>query len=366
MLVRPSSEARRRPGFQGKVTSRQISTLCTTSAFRGKAVIPATWADSLLVASRATFEPTRFHATKGQRRRYRWTETVALFILPVMNAVRAVQCVVYLLTALVLLSFTLGPLMWVAWGPPGSLPQYLIALCGAFGLAFSAIVSLRSPVVGRYAAVVSLAALGVLWVPGVVDLVPQHGIRKGWEFYSVLFAVYLAAVGFALLYPVRWRWSVLVFALVLAGAMVPPGIVALQRYQSGEYSWPSFAYFRWYPDPDSLLVINDRKGRIDPKTKSQLERLGIRGRLDLMGISGRNPATRWVIVLAQRPPTEPYELHIPRADLLVYAFDGLQWHRIPEGAATYPSFAVLEPNGLTTRHCEIHGVGRSCSPALTW
>ncbi len=300
---------------------------------------------------------------KGQRRRYRWTETVALFILPVMNAVRAVQSVVYLLTALVLLVFTLGPLMWLAWGPPGSLPQYLIALCGAFGLAFSAIVSLSAPVAGRYAAVVSLAALGVLWVPGVVDLVPQHGIRKFW-FWDVLFAVYLAAVGFALLYPVRWRWSVLVFALVLAGAIVPSGIVALQRYQSGEYSWPSFAYFRWYPDPESLLVVNDRKGRIDPKTKALLERLGIRGRLDLMGMV--RSGAPGVIVLAQRPPTESYELHIPRAGLLVYAFDGSRWRRIPEGAATYPSLAVLEPNGLTTMHCETHGVGRSCSLALTW
>ena len=276
------------------------------------------------------------------------------------------QSVVYLLTALVLLCFTLGPLMQVAWGPPGSLPQYLIALCGAFGLAFSAIVSLSAPVAGRYAAVVSLAALGVLWVPGVVDLVPQHGIRKGWELYSVLFAVYLAAVGFALLYPVRWRWSVLVFALVLAGAMVPSGIVALQRYQSGEYSWPSFAYFRWYPDPESLLVFDDGNGRIDPETKALLERLGIRGRLDLMGTRGASTATHRVIVLAQRQPTESYELHIPRAGLLVYAFDGSQWRRIPEGAATYPSFAVLEPNGLTTMHCETHGVGRSCSLALTW
>ncbi len=283
-----------------------------------------------------------------------------------MNAVRAVQSVVYLLTALVLLSFTLGPLMWVAWGPPGSLPQYLIALCGAFGLAFSAIVSLSAPVAGRYAAVVSLAALGVLWVPGVVDLVPQHGIRTGWELYSVLFAVYLAAVGFALLYPVRWRWSVPVFALVLAGAMVPSGIVALQRYQSGEYSWPSFAYFRWYPDPESLLVVDDGNGRIDPKTKALLERWGIRGRLDWMHTRGGGTATHRVIVLAQRPPTESYELHIPRAGLLVYAFDGSQWRRIPEGAATYPSFAVLEPNGLTTRHCESRGVGRSCSLALTW
>ncbi len=283
-----------------------------------------------------------------------------------MNAVRAVQSVVYLLSALVLLCFTLGPLMWLAWGPPGGLPQYVIALCGAFGLAFSAIVSLSAPVAGRHAAIVSLAALGVLWVPGVVYLVPRHGINLFWG-YSVLFAAYLAAVGFALLYPVRWRWSVPVFALVLAGAMVPSAIVALQRYQSGEYSWPSFAYFRWYPDPDSLLVVNDRKGRIDPKTKAQLERLGIRGRLDLMGgIRGGSTATHRVIVLAQRPPTESYALHIPRAGLLVYAFDGSQWRRIPEGAATYPSFAVLEPNGLTTMHCETHGVGRSCSLALTW
>lgn len=282
-----------------------------------------------------------------------------------MNAVRAVQSVVYLLTALVLLCFTLGPLMLVAWGPPGSLPRYIIALCGAFGLAFSAIVSLRAPVAGRYAAVVSLAALGVLWVPGVVYLVPQHGINVGWV-YSVLFAAYLAAVGFALLYPVRWRWSVLVFALVLAGAIVPSGTVALQRYQSGEYAWPSFTYFRWYPDPESLLVVDDGNRRLDPKTKALLERWGIRGRLDWMGMSGRSTATHRVIVLAQRPPTESYELHIPRAGLLVYAFDGSQWRRIPEDAATYPSFAVLEPNGLTTRHCETRGLGRSCSPAFKW
>ncbi len=202
-------------------------------------------------------------------------------------------------------------------------------------------------------------------MPGVVDLVPQHGIRKGWE-YSVLFAAYLAAVGFALLYPVRWRWSVLVFALVLAGATVPSGIVALQRYQSDEYSWPSFAYFRWYPDPESILVFDNSNGRIDSRTKARLERLGIRGRLDLQGMVWPKTVTPRVIVLAQRPPTEPYELHIPRAGLLVYAFDGSQWRRIPEGAATYQSFAVLEPDGLTTRHCETRGAGRSCSLSITW
>jgi hypothetical protein len=148
--------------------------------------------------------------------------------------------------------------------------------------------------------------------------------------------------------------------------MVPSGAVALQRYQIGEYSWPSFAYFRWYPDPESRLVVDDRNGRIDPKTKALLERAGIRGRLDWMGTVWPKTATHRVIVLAQRPPTESYELHIPRAGLLGYAFDGSQWRRIPEGAATYPSFAVLEPNGLTTMHCETHGVGRSCSPAFKW
>jgi len=117
-------------------------------------------------------------------------------------SIRLLQCVVYLSTAVVLGYFSLMSMMWSIWGTPLH-PTHHLALLGPLGLLASALLSLGSPLGGRVLAVISLAALGTLWVPRVVSLVPQHNVITSPVAFCVV-AVYFAAVAFTLLYPVRW------------------------------------------------------------------------------------------------------------------------------------------------------------------
>lgn len=169
-----------------------------------------------------------------------------------MNAARPIQCGVYLLTAFVLGYFTFMSMMWGVWGAP-VFPSHYLAFLGALGLFASALVSLANPPAGRFLAVVSLAALGTLWIPGVVSLVPQHSTILSPIAFLVV-ALYFAAVGFTLLYPHRWKWSVPALVLVLGVAVTLAAATGIRRIQSGEYSRPSFAYFRWSQSGSGLTV----------------------------------------------------------------------------------------------------------------
>ena len=281
-----------------------------------------------------------------------------------MNAIRSLQCVVYLITALVLGYLTYMSLMWGVWGAP-VYPTHFIALLGALGLFVSALVSLGWARTGRTLAVVSLAALGTFWVPGVISLVPQHNIIVSpIDFFVV--GLYFGAVGFALLYPVRWRWSVPAFVLVLSTAVTLAAVTAIRRFQSGEYARPSFAYFKWSPSGNGLTVERDLDGWIDSETKALLQRSGIRGKLEGTGSSGARSAAHRVILLAQRAPGTSYQLRYPRVGTLIYTFDGSLWRMIPSNAATYSSYATIEPQGSSTMLREDVGGGRQGTAAFVW
>lgn len=281
-----------------------------------------------------------------------------------MNPTRPIQCVVYLLTALVLGYFTFMSMMRGVWGAPVH-PAHYFALLGALGLIASALVTLAMPPGGRTLAAVSLAALGTLWIPSVVSLVPQHGVIPS-PIAFLLVALYFAVVGFTLFYPVRWKWSVPALVLVLGVAVILAAVTSIRRIQCGEYSRPSFAFFRWSRSGNDLTVERDHAGWIDSKVRTLLHRSGIHGALEWTGSSGQRSAPHRVILLAERQPVAPYQLRYPRLGTVIYAFDGSQWHMIPSDAATYSSYATIQPEGSITMLWQDVGGGRQGSTAFVW
>jgi len=272
--------------------------------------------------------------------------------------------VAYLLTAIVLGYFSLTSMMWSIWGAP-ILPNHHLALLGTLGLLITSVTSLFSLVGGRSFAVISLAALGSLWAPAVMSLVPQHNVIVGPLGFGLV-AVYFAAVAFTLLYPVRWKWSVPVLLLVLGGAVTPVVATGINRIQRGEYAWPSFAFFRWSVGGDALQVEYDPDQWIDSDTQALLEHSGIRGRLHWTGSSGLRSATHRIILLARSQPPTSYPLYHPLVGTLIYSFDGSRWRKIPSGARTYPTYATIEPEGSNTILSEDIGVGRQGTTAFMW
>jgi hypothetical protein len=281
-----------------------------------------------------------------------------------MNVVRPVQFVIYVAAALVLGYLTFMSMMWGVWGAP-VYPTHYIALFGALALFAGAFLSLANPNRGRLVSLAGLVGMGSLWLPGIVELIPQHSIIISPVAY-LGFLLYFAVIGFALFYPKRWKWSVPAFALVLCIAVGFAGVTASARVRGGEFVRPSFAYFRWHPGGESLVIEQDSDGWIDSEARTLVEQAGIRGKLEWTGSSGDRGASHRVIVLAQRQPVSRYELHYPRHGTVVYAFDGARWQMIPERAATFSTFATLEPEKSATMLWQDAGGGRQGTTAFTW
>jgi hypothetical protein len=281
-----------------------------------------------------------------------------------MNVARPVQFVFYLIASLVLGYLTFMSMMWGVWGAPVHLAHYT-ALLGAVMLFAGAFVSLANPGWGRIVSLAGLVSMGSLWIPGVVSLVPEHNILISPLSYLV-FLLYFAAIGFALFYPIRLRWSIPAFVIVLFVAGGFAGVTAFNRVRGGEFVRPSFAYFRWHPGDKNLVINRDPDGWIDAEARTLLEQAGIRGSLEWTGSSGARSASRRVILLAQSQPTSRYELHYPCHGILIYAFDGARWHKIPERAETFPTFATLEPEKSATMLWQDTGGGRQGTTAFSW
>lgn len=279
------------------------------------------------------------------------------------DGVRRAQFAGFLVTAVVLGSSTFRSMMWGIWGAP-VYPTHYIALLGAFGVFVGAFLSLWQPERGRLVALVGLAGLGTLWVPGVVALVPEPGIHASPWAYSI-FLLYFVALGFGLLYPKRWKWSLPALVATLALAVAFAGVVTASRVRDGELVSPSFASFRW-TRAEGGLVVDDPRGWIDAETRSSLERAGIRGRLEWTASSGERSSSHRIILLVQAQPPGAFELHYPRGEVLVYAYDGVQWRMIPDDAETFPASATIEPQDSATILWQDTGGGRQGTLAFTW
>lgn len=276
-----------------------------------------------------------------------------------------VQFVIYAVTALLLGFLTFRSMMWGVWGAPVH-PAHYMGLLGAFALFVGAIISLSRPAQGRFVSMMGLAGMGTFWLPATASLVPQHDVIISPVAFLVV-GLFFAAAGFALLYPRRWRWSLPALGLLVCTAIGIAGMVTARRLHDGEYARPSFAYFHWHPGGEGLEVRLDPDGWMDSEARALLARSGIHGTLEWSGSSGEHSAGHRVILLAQRQPVSPFRLHYPRQGILIYAYDGSQWRVIPESAATFPSFATIQPEGSNTMLWqEDADGGRQGTTAFSW
>jgi hypothetical protein len=280
-----------------------------------------------------------------------------------MDATRPIQFFVYLISALVLGYLTFMSMMWGGWGAPVH-PAHYIALLGALGLVVAALLSLARPTWGRVLSVVALSGMGTFWIPAVVSLVPQYDVIVSPTAYVVV-SVYFGVVGFSLLYPRRLRWSIPAFAIILCLALSLVGITVARRIQSGEYQRPAIVYFRWQ-EGSELIVEDDVNSWINAEAKTLLENAGVRGRLKWTGASGEQGAAHRIILLVKRQPPVPYQLRYPRVGTIIYAYNGTEWRMIPNNAATFSSFATLEPEGSRTMLWQDAGGGREGTEAFGW
>ena len=281
-----------------------------------------------------------------------------------MNFARPIQFIGYFIPGIVLGYLTLMSMMWGVWGEPVH-PTHYIALLGALALFAGAFVSLANPDWGRIVSLAGLAGLGSLWVPGVVALVPRHNVIISPVAY-LAFLLYFATIGFVLLYPKRWKWSIPGAIVVLFVAVGFAVGTATARVRGGEFVRPSFAYFRWFTGGETLVIDRDSESWIDSEARTLLEQSGLRGRLEWIGSFGERSASHRVILLAQRQPASRYELHYPRHGILIYAFDGARWQMIPERAATFSTFATIEPEKSATMLWQDVGGGRQGTTVFTW
>ncbi|MEO6052674.1 MAG: hypothetical protein ABIP97_01555 [Chthoniobacterales bacterium] len=242
-----------------------------------------------------------------------------------------------------------------------------VGLFFSIGLLVSAFIAIFAPKTGRGLAVISLTGMGVVWIPGASSLIPAHDIFVR-PFGYVVFAGYLAVVAFALFYPMRWRYSLLAYGLVIILAIVFAGATFTKRYLSGEYAYPAIVHFLWIPAPaDSLVIIHDKEGVMDAELQKYLSSNGIYGTLKWQGGSGGTNAGHKVYVLMQEQLPEAKRLPFPREGNIIYAFDGAKWITLPSDAKTYPRFATLEPENSKTMLMEesING-GRQVGEAFRW
>ncbi|MEO8206273.1 MAG: hypothetical protein ABI615_08830 [Chthoniobacterales bacterium] len=246
-------------------------------------------------------------------------------------------------------------------------PLLYVGLLFSIGLLVAGVVAIFAPKAGRWLAVIALTGMGVIWIPAASSLIPAHDIVIQPSGYFV-FAGYLAAVAFALFYPVRWRYSLLAYGLVIVLVVGFAGATFTQRYLSGEYAYPAIVYFLWYPAPaDHLVIIHDKKGMVDTELQKYLSSNGIHGTLKWKGRSGDPNTGHKVYILMQEQLPEAKRLFFPREGNIIYAFDGVKWITLPSDAKTYSLFATLEPeNSKTMLMKECINGGRQGGEAFSW
>jgi hypothetical protein len=278
---------------------------------------------------------------------------------------RQLQALVYLLAGCAFAWLIVMRMLLIVWGVPLH-PLLFVALLAAVAVAAGGVVSLARPERGRLVAACGLAGFLVLWFPWLISVVPEHNIIPSPLSYLAV-AGYLFVAAFASFYPTRSWPSVSAFVLVVLAGIATLGLSYRQRERMGEYDRPSIACFRWDPRPsDTLVIARDPFGCIDEQAKSTLTTANLHGTLSWCGGSTRETAQR-VLVVAQARPPEDSRIFYPRSGLLVYAFDGKAWTKIPAQAETYALYSTFQSSGSDTMICsDDFSGGRTCTACLQW
>jgi hypothetical protein len=278
---------------------------------------------------------------------------------------RELQAIVYLVAGCAFAWLVVWRMLLIVWGVPLH-PLLFVALLSALAVAAGGILTIERQERGRLIAACGLAGLLTIWFPLLTSIVPEHNTIP-----SPL--AYLAVIGYALVaafasfFPTRSWFGASIFVVMVIAGILTLGMTYRQRRQMGEYDRPSIACFRWDPSPsDRLVIVRDPLGCIDDHARATLASANMHGSLSWCGGSTRD-ATQRLLVVAQARPPENSRIFYPRHGLVVYAFDGNSWSKLPPDAETYALFSTFQPSGGDTMICsdEFSG-GRTCTACLHW
>ena len=245
-------------------------------------------------------------------------------------------------------------------------PLLFVALLGAFAVAAGGMVSLAQPSRGRLIAACGLAGLLTNWFPWLISIVPEHNIIPSPLAYVPIVA-YPVVVAFAAFYPAQSLAGICALLAICGAGALTFTITYRQRIRMGEYDRPSIACFRWDPTPsDTLVIARDPLGCIDDRARATLLSANLHGSLYWCGGSTLETSQR-VLVVAQARPPEHSQVFYPRHGLVVYAFDGHDWSKIPRDVETYALYSTFQPSGADTMICSDEFSGsRTCTACLQW
>jgi hypothetical protein len=257
-------------------------------------------------------------------------------------------------------------MLWV-WGVKPH-PLTYLGFLSSFGFIAAGVISICiTPQYGRIVAACALAGLTPLWVIWVTALVPEHNTIPLPLLYLAV-AAYVAVLGVVAFLPRPVSLAITGVAIVCGLGVAIAAFTYAKRLSVGEYNRPGVGCFRWYHDQGrGLLIARDTENWINTATKVLIEKAGIEGRLQLTGGWGIPNSPTRVIVLAQNKPSGPVQLHYPQKGVLVYAFDGISWRKIPADAPTYPTFFTLENgNDSTMLYEELSDGSRQGTEVFIW
>jgi hypothetical protein len=255
--------------------------------------------------------------------------------------VGVIQCIVYAAAGISLAVFTFMSIMVGVWGVRIS-PLLFLAFFSSVGLALAGVVSLWRPRSGRTIALWALTGIGTVWIPSIIDLIPEPNVRVS-SFGCVIFGGYFAIVAFGLFFPNPWKFSFPIFLVLCFTTLIVGAVAYRNRLVRGDYARPSFAFFRWRPGTNNLVIDSDPADWIDSETRNVMARAGIRGKLVWTSSLGERTAPHHVVLLAERLPSTPCKIFYPQQRVAIYVYDGSHWRAIPAKALTYSTFATLEP-----------------------
>jgi hypothetical protein len=282
------------------------------------------------------------------------------------NMTKRVTFSVALLSASLFLGFfTLQSIMWAVWGAPVHLLQY-VALLGCLGLLLSGILWAVAEKVGRVVAVISLIAIGTIYVPASISLVPAHNIiisPLAWA----LIITYFLTLALVLLLPPRRFWDIALFSASVVTSFGFAGVTYYSRWKDGEFCRPSFAYYRMNRNGTSLFFEGSGSEWLSSEVLKQVKDSGIQGSLNWTGSTGDSSNNFKVIVICAGKPASVKKLFYPQQGTIVYYFDGSAWRTIPEQPKTYESFATLDTEGnQSVLHQKLATGGVQGTQAFSW
>jgi hypothetical protein len=129
---------------------------------------------------------------------------------------KIISFIVYLITSVIFLMSEAGLCRNGVWGGVANPFHDLVPLLSIYGLVLGALICLINLAIGRIICGVIVILFGLFYVPGIISFFPKNIPDCLFPNSPLLLLFYYDVLAFALFYPTRLRFSVLIFAVVLA------------------------------------------------------------------------------------------------------------------------------------------------------